>query len=75
MKLYIKEKRFSWRDQLIIRNEQDELVYKVKSELVSIGNKVHIYNQKDEEILSIEEKKWVFLLNIPFIRMVKKLLQ
>lgn len=60
MKLYIKEKRFSWRDQLIVRNEQDELVYKVKSELVSIGNKVHIYNQKDEEILSIEEKKMGF---------------
>lgn len=60
MKLFIKEKRFSWRDQLIVRDEQDKLVYKIKSELISIGNKVHIYDQNEEEILSIEEKKMGF---------------
>jgi len=57
MKLYIKEKRFSWRDQLIVRDEQNELVYKIKSERISIGDKVHIYDHNEEEILSIEEKK------------------
>ncbi len=60
MKLYIKEKRFSWRDQLIVRNEQDELVYKIKNELISIGNKVHIYDHNEQEILAIEEKKMGF---------------
>ncbi|SIO01510.1 hypothetical protein SAMN05878443_0972 [Carnobacterium alterfunditum] len=29
MKLYIKEKRFSWRNQLIVQDEQNELVYKI----------------------------------------------
>lgn len=60
MKLYIKEKRFSWRDQLIIRNEKDEKVYTVKSERISIGNKVHVYNQANEIVVSIEEKKMGF---------------
>lgn len=57
MKLYIKEKRFSWRDQLIVRNEKEEKVYTVKSERISIGNKVHVYDQANEIIVSIEEKK------------------
>lgn len=57
MKLYIKAKHFSWRDQLIVRDEQDELVYKIKSERIAIGNKVHIVDQNEEEILSIEEKR------------------
>lgn len=57
MKLYIKEKRFSWRDQLLVQDEQNELVYKIKSERISIGDKVHIYDHNEEEILSIEEKK------------------
>lgn len=57
MKLYIKEKRFSWRDQLIVRDEQNQLVYKIKSERISIGNKVHIYDHNEKKVLSIEEKK------------------
>lgn len=60
MKLYIKAKRFSWRDQLIVRDEQDELLYKIKSERISIGNKVHIVDHNEAEILSIEEKRIVF---------------
>ncbi len=57
MKLYIKEKRFSWRDQLIVRDEQDQLIYKIKSERMTIGNKVHIYDHNEKKVLSIEEKK------------------
>lgn len=54
MKLYIKEKRFSLRDQLLVQDEQKEVLYTVKSERIAIGNKVHIYNQSKEKVLSIE---------------------
>ena len=57
MKLYIKEKRFSLRDQLLVQDEQKEALYTVKSERIAIGNKVHIYDQSKENVLSIEEKK------------------
>lgn len=60
MKLYIRAKRFSLRDGLIVRNEKDEPVYEIKSEWLSFGRKVHIYDQKNEEVASIEEKKLGF---------------
>ena len=60
MKLYIRAKRFSLRDGLIVRDEKDEPVYEIKSEWLSFGRKVHIYDQQNEEVASIEEKKLGF---------------
>ncbi|MBM6615536.1 LURP-one-related family protein [Desemzia sp. RIT804] len=60
MKLYIRAKRFSLRDGLIVRNEKDEPIYEIKSEWLSFGRKVHIYDQNKEEVASIEEKKLGF---------------
>ncbi|MEG0288861.1 MAG: LURP-one-related family protein [Carnobacterium sp.] len=72
MKLFIKEKRFSWRDTLIVRDEQDNVVYEVKSELLSIGNKVHIQDQEGKEVASIEEKKMGFSPKYTIYQMDKK---
>lgn len=60
MKLYIEAKRFSMRDTLIVRDEKNDPVYEIKSEWLSFGRKVHIYDQGNEEAASIEEKKLGF---------------
>lgn len=60
MKLYIRAKRFSMRDTLGVENEKSETVYEIKSEWLSFGRKVHIYDQGNEEVASIEEKKLGF---------------
>lgn len=60
MKLYIRAKRFSMRETLIVRDEKNEPIYEIKSEWLSFGRKVHIYDQNNEEAVSIEEKKLGF---------------
>lgn len=60
MKLYIRAKRFSLRETLIVRDEKDNPIYEIKSEWLSFGRKVHIYDQNNEEAASIEEKKLGF---------------
>ncbi|MER1955340.1 MAG: LURP-one-related family protein [Desemzia incerta] len=62
MKLYIRAKRFSMRETLIVRDEKDDPIYEIKSEWLSFGRKVHIYDQNNEEAASIEEKKLGFKL-------------
>ena len=60
MKLYIRAKRFSLKETLIVRDEKDDPIYEIKSEWLSFGRKVHIYDQNNEEAASIEEKKLGF---------------
>lgn len=57
MKLIIKEKHFSFQDTLNVRDEKDHQLYKVKSKLVSLGNKIIIQDVNHEEAASIEENK------------------
>lgn len=60
MKLYIQAKRFSIRDALVVRDEKNDPVYDVKSEWLSFGRKIHIYDQENIEVASVEEKKLGF---------------
>lgn len=60
MKLVIRAKRFSMKDTLIVRDEKDDPIYEIKSEWLSFGRKVHIYDQGNEEVASVEEKKLGF---------------
>ncbi|MGX7395499.1 LURP-one-related/scramblase family protein [Carnobacterium mobile] len=57
MKLVIKEKHFSLRDTLTVQDEKGKTVYEIKSKLVSLGNKVMIYDKEQQEAASIEENK------------------
>ncbi len=56
MKLYIRQKVFSWADNFTIKDENGEDKYYVKGELFSWGKKLHIYNTLDQEIAFIQQK-------------------
>lgn len=56
MKLYMKQKVFSWRDSFTIRDEEDQDLYTVKGEIFTLGRKLHIYDMAGNEIALIKQK-------------------
>ena len=56
MKLYIKEKVFSWTDRFTIKDEYGEDRYTAQGELISIGKKLHVYDRFGEEVITIRQK-------------------
>ena len=44
MKLYMKEKVFSWTDKFTIVNERQKVRYTVEGEFFSFGKKLHVYD-------------------------------
>lgn len=56
MRLYIKQKVITWRDTFHVYDENGDVVFKVKGELISIGHKLHLYDAKGVEKLEIKEK-------------------
>lgn len=60
MKLYIKQKVFSWKDKFRIYDENGNDKYYVEGEVFSIGKKLHIYNQSRSELAFIHQKIWSF---------------
>lgn len=61
MKLYIKQKVFSWGDKFSVMNENGEDVFFVKGEVFSIGKKLHIYDTNENELAFIKQKVLSFL--------------
>lgn len=61
MKLYIKQKVFSWRGRFFIRNENNFDKYSAEGEIFTWGRKLHIYNSKGIEVAFIRRKLWTFL--------------
>jgi uncharacterized protein YxjI len=61
MKLYIKQKIFSWTDKFYVKNEKGEDVYSVEGELFSWGKRLHIYNSKAEEVAFLKQKVWSWM--------------
>ena len=61
MKLYIKEKVFSWYDQFSVTNIWGEERYYVEGELFSLGKKLHIMYPDGTEAATIHQKPWSFL--------------
>lgn len=61
MKLYIKQKVFSWGDKFAVKNEHGEDVYFVKGEVFSFGKKLHIYDTNENELAFIKQKVMSFL--------------
>ena len=51
MKLYIKQKVFSWGDKFRIYDENDK--YYVESEVFTFGKKLHLYSQSGSELAFI----------------------
>ena len=56
MKLYLKQKVFSWRDRFYVKDENGNDRYAVEGEIFSWGKKLHIYDANGAETAFIRQK-------------------
>lgn len=61
MKLYIKQKVFSWKDRFTVYDEAGRDKYYVEGEVFSWGKKLHVYNTTGREVAFIHQEVWSFL--------------
>ena len=61
MKLYIKEKVFSWGDKFTVKDENGNDKYLVQGEVFSWGKKLHVYDSVDREVAFIKQEVWSLL--------------
>ncbi len=61
MKLYIKEKVFSWGDKFNIKDADGYDKYVVEGEVFSWGKKLHVYDRTGSEVAFIKQEVWSWL--------------
>ena len=61
MKLYIKQKVFSWGDKFTVKDEYGNDKYYVQGEVFSWGKKLHVYDGVGREVAFIKQEVWSFL--------------
>ena len=61
MKLYIKEKVFSWNERFSVKDENGWDKYFVEGEFLSLGKKLHLLNIHGEEVAFIQQKLFTLL--------------
>lgn len=61
MKLYIKQKVFSWADKFFVKDETGRDRYYVQGELFSWGKKLHVYDLSGREVAFIKQEVWSFM--------------
>ncbi len=61
MKLYIKEKVFTWGDRFTVKDEMGNDKYIVEGEILSWGKKLHVYDMQGREAAFIKQELWRFL--------------
>ncbi len=61
MKLYIKQRIFTWGDQFSIYDEAGNEKYTVEGEILTFGKKLHLYDLKGRELAYIEQQLFTFL--------------
>lgn len=61
MKLYIRQKVFSWADQFTVKDVNGEDRYYVEGELFSWGKKLHVYDRSGTEAAFIQQKTFSFM--------------
>lgn len=61
MKLYMKQKVFSWKDKFHIYDEFENEKYYAESEIFTIGKKLHIFDSNQNEACFIHQKVLSFL--------------
>lgn len=61
MKLYIKQKVFSFRDRFTVKDEYGNDRYFVEGEFLSFGKKLHIYNMYNDEVAFVRQKLMTFM--------------
>ena len=61
MKLYMKQKVFSWADTFTVKDQMGEDKYFIKGEVFSWGKKLHVYDRSGREVAFVRQKLWTFL--------------
>lgn len=61
MKLYIKQKVFSWRDKFYVKDEEGNDRYYIESEIFTLAKKLHVYDMEGNEVCYIEGQIFTFL--------------
>lgn len=61
MKLYIRQKVFSWKDKFTVKDQYGQDKYMVEGEFFSLGKKLHIYDMAGNEVAFIQQKILSFL--------------
>lgn len=61
VKLYMKQKVFSWHTHFTVRDEQERDRYTVDGEFFTLGKKLHIYDASGAEAALIHQKVFSFL--------------
>lgn len=61
MRLYIKQKVFSWGDKFTVKDETGRDRYYVEGEIFSFGKKLHIYDQNGNEVAFMKQEIWSWM--------------
>ena len=61
MKLYIKQKVFSWGDKFTVKDEAGCDLYYVEGEIFTFGKKLHVYDMSGREVAFIKQEIWSWL--------------
>ena len=61
MKLYIKQKVFSWGDKFTVKDAYGNDRYIVEGEVFSFGKKLHVYDMNGREVAFIKQEVWSWL--------------
>ena len=61
MKLYIKQKVFSWSDKFTVKDEMGNDRYLVEGEIFSFGKKLHVYDLQGREVAFIKQEVWSWM--------------
>ena len=61
MKLYIKQKVFSWTDKFTVTDENNVPVYTVAGKFFSVGKQLYVYDAAGTEVAQIKQKVLSFM--------------
>ncbi|MDD3960024.1 MAG: hypothetical protein GX099_04735 [Clostridiaceae bacterium] len=61
MKLYLKQKIFSWSSRFTVRDANGDDKYNIQGELLSWGRKLHVFDKADREVAFIKQKGFSIL--------------
>ncbi len=61
MKLYVRQKVFSWGDKFTVKDASGADRYRVEGEIFSFGKKLHVYDMQGREVALIKQELWSWL--------------
>lgn len=61
MKLYIKQKVFSWGDKFTVKDVHGQDRYMVEGEVFTFGKRLHVYDMHGREVAYIKQEVWSWM--------------